>query len=165
MATKREYLVEKGLAKAGRGRFSKEAVAALAAAEAEGIVFDEPVKPEKPVKSETDEEPAPSSPSLPTEAQKVREWARAQGIEVGERGRIPKGVTAAYQGNPPPAKNVAVVKPWRIMRDYSLINGTTDDGLVVQFGDCQRCAKRVRYCECASGPVAPEGLTNLTPVR
>lgn len=42
MATKREWLVSQGLAKPGRGRFSKAAVDALAAAEASGTVFDEP---------------------------------------------------------------------------------------------------------------------------
>lgn len=42
MATKREYLVGLGLAKANtRGRFSKAGVEALAKAEAEGVVFDE----------------------------------------------------------------------------------------------------------------------------
>lgn len=38
---KREWLISKGLAKAGRGKFSNDAKAALAKAEAEGIVFDD----------------------------------------------------------------------------------------------------------------------------
>jgi hypothetical protein len=45
--TKREYLVERNLAKPGRGRFSREALAILANAEAEGVVFSETSKPEK----------------------------------------------------------------------------------------------------------------------
>lgn len=129
MATKREYLIERGLAKPGRGRFSNEAKAVLAAAEAAGVVFDEPVKSE-PVKSETDEEPAPRRPSLPA----AREQARA-----------------------------SLIKPSKIMREYTCMLGTTDDGLTVEFGDCQRCAERVQYCECKSGPHAPAGLTNLRP--
>lgn len=43
MATKREWLAEKGLAKAGaRGKFSKVAHEALVKAVADGVVFDEP---------------------------------------------------------------------------------------------------------------------------
>lgn len=41
MPTKREYLVSKGLAKPGRGRFSREAVAALERARQDGTVFDD----------------------------------------------------------------------------------------------------------------------------
>lgn len=43
MASKREYLIDLNLAKPGRGRFSRAALDALAKAEAEGVVFDEPV--------------------------------------------------------------------------------------------------------------------------
>ncbi len=43
MATKREYLIDLNLAKPGRGRFSRAALDALAKAESEGVVFDEPV--------------------------------------------------------------------------------------------------------------------------
>jgi hypothetical protein len=58
--TKREYLVDKGLAKPGRGRFSREALAALAQAESEGVTFTEGAP--KPVKAEVEageESPAP----------------------------------------------------------------------------------------------------------
>lgn len=48
MATKREFLKARGLAKGERGRFSAKALEALAQAEADGVVFDE-VKPETPV--------------------------------------------------------------------------------------------------------------------
>lgn len=41
MATRREFLVEQGLAKPGRGKFSFEAHAALADARAKGVVFDD----------------------------------------------------------------------------------------------------------------------------
>lgn len=47
MATRREFLVEKGLALPGRGKFRKEAVDALDRARAEGVVFDDE-KPETP---------------------------------------------------------------------------------------------------------------------
>jgi hypothetical protein len=54
MATKRDYLVSKGLAKPGRGRFSAEAVKALEDARAEGVVFDD----EKAVVSEGADAPS-----------------------------------------------------------------------------------------------------------
>jgi len=44
MATRREWLVSQGLAKGTRGKFSKEALDAVASAEAEGLVFDDTVK-------------------------------------------------------------------------------------------------------------------------
>ena len=46
MATRREYLVSKGLAKEGRGKFSTAANVALASARAEGVVFDDDPTPE-----------------------------------------------------------------------------------------------------------------------
>lgn len=47
MTTQRDYLVSKGLAKPGRGRFSGAAKAAIASAIAEGMVFTD-AKPAKP---------------------------------------------------------------------------------------------------------------------
>lgn len=41
MPTKREYLISKGLAQPGRGRFSREAVAALERARQDGVTFDD----------------------------------------------------------------------------------------------------------------------------
>ena len=47
MPTKREYLVSLGLAKAGRGKFSNEAKAALEKALAEGMTFSDQTPPAK----------------------------------------------------------------------------------------------------------------------
>ena len=52
--TKREWLISKGLAKNSRGKFSKEAKAALEEAEKSGVVFTEKEVVEKP---ETEQEP------------------------------------------------------------------------------------------------------------
>ena len=65
--TKREYLVSLGLAKPGRGRMSREAHAALAKAEAEGMTFDDPspvIKPKvnTPKASKPVSAPKPSAP-------------------------------------------------------------------------------------------------------
>ncbi len=47
MQTKRDWLVSKGLAKPGRGKFSNAAKEALAKAEAEGVKFSDAVVPTK----------------------------------------------------------------------------------------------------------------------
>jgi hypothetical protein len=62
MVTQREYLVGKGLAKPGRGRFSREAKAALAAAVAEGMIF-----------TDTQTAPAPNIDQEPVEAPKPKD--------------------------------------------------------------------------------------------
>lgn len=102
MTTPREYLVSLGLAKPGRGRFSREAIAALDKARAEGTVFDE-AAPAKPVtvhvKKETSAPTAPvvsESEAAGVDPKAVREWAKDEGHVVSDRGRIPASVTAAY---------------------------------------------------------------------
>lgn len=52
--TKREYAVSLGLATMGRGRLSREAHAAIAKAEAEGMTFDDAVKVAPTPKAHTD---------------------------------------------------------------------------------------------------------------
>ncbi len=107
MATKREYLVSLGLAKEGRGKFSGVALAALAEAEAKGIVFDVPVvatpkpKEDKKVSLAKPAAPVPTPPVvkqvLPdVNPKEVRAWAKGNGHAVGERGRIHPNVIQAY---------------------------------------------------------------------
>lgn len=99
--TPREYLVSLGLAKPSRGRFSREAVAALEKARAEGMTFDEP-EATKPVTVHTKKEsPAPGpvvseSVSASVDPKAVREWAREEGHIVSDRGRMPLSVVSAY---------------------------------------------------------------------
>jgi hypothetical protein len=97
--TKREYLVEKGLAKPGRGRFSREALAVLANAESEGVTFAEAttVKAEKVEASESD--PVPLAKPAPAQQKRMRKekvaWAT---IRLESSGRtIP--VQLGYQGS------------------------------------------------------------------
>lgn len=97
MQTPREYLVSLGLAKPGKGRFSKEAVAALAAARAKGIQFKEaevkPTTPRRPrvaVKTET------PKPEVKVDPKAVRAWAVEAGHTVGQRGRIHNDLVVAY---------------------------------------------------------------------
>lgn len=63
---KREWLISKGLAKAGRGKFSNAAKDALAKAEANGMVFDDaPAKPAPKVKAVVKDTPKESVSDSP----------------------------------------------------------------------------------------------------
>ena len=110
--TKREYLISLGLAREGRGRFSREGMAALAKAEAEGMTFDD-AQSAKSLNPQS--QVAQSKPSIPVQPQvRVREW--------------------------------------------NLMRGTTDDGILIEWGTCSRCAEAIMYCRCAQ-PQVPHGVT------
>lgn len=117
MATRREYLISLGLAKEGRGKFSAAGVAALEKAVSEGVVFDEPAKPAPKEKVAKTDAPAdapkpgpvrpapvaqvktavlPSTPKVDVDAKAVRSWAKQNGHEVGDRGRIHASVIQAF---------------------------------------------------------------------
>lgn len=110
--TKREYLISLGLAKPGRGRFSREGVSAIKQAESEGMSFDD------------------------TTVQTVT-------------------VEAAAPYVPPP------VRPWGVYREISTMRGTTDEGWIIEWGMCDRCARALRYCPCPGGPAWAYGVTAL----
>lgn len=102
--TPRDYLISIGLAKPGRGRFSREGVKALEQARERGMTFDEPAKP-VPVKvvtrkpdAVTTEAAAPASPgeAANVDPAAVRAWAKDEGHIVADRGRIPATVINAY---------------------------------------------------------------------
>lgn len=97
----------KPLAVAGaRGRFSAAATAALAEAQAAGVVFTpstpvkaakapKPVSLVKPVVKQA--RPAVSVSTLPTvNAKEVRAWAITNGVNVGARGRLHPDVISAF---------------------------------------------------------------------
>lgn len=134
MATKREYLVGLGLAKPGRGRFSREALAKIAEAEANGIVFDEPVvsKPtphptpsEKVVSQEGDSPPSPPSPK------------------------------------PEPPVVVPAREPQKKVRHVGSLYGYTPEGFRVNFATCRKCAQHIDFCKCKPGPLAPTIVATL----
>jgi hypothetical protein len=176
LVTKREWLAERGLAQAGmRGRFSKEANAALEQAIADGVVFAD----DQPRTAQQN-----TGPSLAYDAKKVRRWAAAQGITVGERGRIPAEIVAQYhaatsngevESTEPVASPEAVVAsiPQERVRDEDVAyvhaaRGENDPEYisepVVGFSECDRCKRLVAFCPCEGGPVAPAYLTNGEPV-
>jgi hypothetical protein len=113
--TKREYLISLGLAKPGRGRFSREGNAAIAKAESEGIKFDDP----------------------------------------DPKNATPHEAVVSVVDTPKP------IKAWTVARDYNVMRGTTDEGWVIEWGMCDRCARSIMYCPCSNGPSWPPGVTGL----
>lgn len=164
MATKREYLIGKGLAKPGRGRFSKEANEALAAAVAAGVVFDEPVKASKEVAAEGDDTPS-QHPKPASESATIRAWAAENGIEVGQRGRIPADVVSAFNSNDPTTlakpQTTYVVQPQVRVRQLKAMYGEDEQGHVIGFAICRRCTYHINFCTCRSGPKPPSMVVKV----
>lgn len=180
MATEREYLVTLGLAKAGRGRFSAEAKAALAKAKSDGMVFDMTAaeiakqerqnKPQKVRKTvQAVKEVRPSQDAY--DAKSVRSWGEQVGmIERGKRGKLPTALINAYLAANKVEKKVTVrrsVGKVDKVRDVSVgytyaRRGPKDPAFVseplVAVQSCGSCSKGVSYCKCQSGPVAPKYL-------
>ncbi len=169
---KREYLISKGLAKPGKGRFSAEGKAAIEKAVSEGMIFDEPVAKvkatPKPKAPKVVKEKAPDNALYNVKA--VRAWAEQTGaIEKGQRGRIPTKVINAYLAShgttDAPVKRVVAAKPkvrevtvgWTYAR-----RGKNDKPFIseplVAVSNCGGCAKGIAYCGCSNGPVAPKYL-------
>lgn len=192
--TAREYLASltPPLAKSGpgvRGRFSQAAHEALVAARAAGVVFADDVKVVKvstpkpapaaaaPVSLVKAPAPAAAAPTVPAgttvNAKEARAWAKANGIAVGERGRLHPDVIAGYlaaTGGKAAVKQVSTVTakaptpldmPLRKQKvAYGRIQRKEGDGAhitepILAITDCHKCKKGVQYCACKTGPRLP----------
>lgn len=93
---KRAYLRSKGFTVGSRGRFSADMQAALASAPAGTITETVAV----PSQSTPKPKPAPAKVikvKSKADPKAVRTWAKANGVAVGDRGRIKPEVFAAYE--------------------------------------------------------------------
>lgn len=170
---KREFLISKGLAKPGKGRFSAEGKAAIEKAVSEGFVFDEPVA--KPVASKAKakapkvvKEKAPAKDSYNVKA--VRAWAEQTGaVEKGLRGRIPTAVINAYLASHgttnAPVKRVTKTasKVREVTVGWTYARRSAKDPIfvsepLVAVTSCGSCSKGIAFCGCSNGPVAPKYL-------
>lgn len=170
MLTKKEWLkAEHGIGNgSGRGRISLEGHRLITEAIERGVRFkDTTIVASKPK--------APKAPEKPkvTEAYsaaEVREWAAANGIEVGARGRIDSDIVRQYLDAVPKEERGSSSDPADVYRDglpRRYPEGTTFD---VFFTDhkgkqqtlrvsdrvaCQGCRLSLRVCRCDKpGPVA-----------
>jgi len=180
MVTRREYLVSKGLAKEGRGKFSAEAVKALADAEKSGVVFD--LTPAEKAKLERENKPKrvrktesvvketrPSQDAY--DAKAVRAWGeQTNAIEKGKRGKLPTALINAYLAANKPQKRVvsrkAPVKRQAVRSEtvgWTYAKRRDNDPAyisepLVAVTTCGGCSKGVAYCSCSAGPKAPKYL-------
>lgn len=105
MQTARAYLHGLGLTPkpTGRGRFSREAHAALDTARAKGISFsdDAPKAAPKPKVIKMPKAETVKVDTRGVDPKAVREWAKSAGIEIGARGRIHTDIIARYLSDVP----------------------------------------------------------------
>ena len=160
MPTKREYLVGLGLAQEGRGRFSREANAALESAIKDGMTFSDPT----PVVAKSAAVSLGKSIRKAKSQGNVRAWARANGYEVGERGRFSAEILAAYNAGTPSTKAVEspvefTLPVSRRVRQNKQLFGLTPEGHRVGFSSCRRCAEFMAFCNCREGLMPPSIVT------
>jgi hypothetical protein len=139
MVTQREYLVDKGLAKVGRGRFSNAAKDAIAQAVAAGVVFTDPVKEAAPASTDASDKPAPR----PT---------------TGGGRTTDSGVPVLLVGGSD-----------HKLRNIKSLKGRTEDGVTIGFDTCRRCLGHLTLCSCKKpkppyGVVEILDLPDWTPV-
>ncbi|QIN94194.1 Lsr2-like DNA bridging protein [Streptomyces phage Wakanda] len=169
---KREYLISKGLAKPGKGRFSAAAKAALEQAVRDGVKFTEPeakpVTARKPKAPKVVKEKAPAKELY--DAKAVRAWAEQTGaVDKGKRGRLPAEVIKAYLSShgskAEPVKRVVKIqnKVREVAVGYTYARrGPNDKPFIseplVAVSSCAGCSKGVAFCGCKTGPRAPKYL-------
>ncbi len=131
--TPREYLMSLNppLAKAGRGRFSREAKAALEAAIKSGMVFDEPVKATAPV-------------ARPRPAPKPDLWTTE-----GEPALPPEPEPVVYKP-----------RIDRIVRNVESLWAEDPEFGKTEFFTCRNCSMHVKFCKCPEIGL-PHGCTHL----
>lgn len=168
-----------GEGRPARGRFSKDGNAALDKAREDGFLFlgdagneNNPVEEKKerkaaapkpaPVQGTTAPRPTVVLPEV--NPKDVRAWAKQNGHEVGERGRIHKSVIQAYlagggkpvvaQAKRPTPNDMPKVRPERV--GYAVERNT-----LIALTTCATkggCGKAIQSCTCSTGPVAPHYL-------
>lgn len=177
MVTKREWLVSKGLAKPGRGKFSAEAIKEIEKAESEGMVFDltaaEKYKIQREAAPAKVRPPKKEKVSRPDnslyDVKSVRAWAARKGIQLATRGRISSEVISSYLSENGEKKavsrkpRVAVSKKRNEIVGYTYARRNANDPKfisepLVAVSNCGACHRGVAMCGCSSGPTAPKYL-------
>jgi hypothetical protein len=160
---KREYLRSQGFTVGERGRFSAEMLAVLAAAP-EGTITEAPKAEPKPRPTRVvvaQDVPAPA-PLPEVDPKEVRAWAKQNGHEVGERGRIHTSVVKAYLDAGGKGKSLAPSTPVAVLppvvrkekSGFSRIKG-----ILIRQDKCGSCGNAVNRCPCTTGPAAHKFLS------
>ncbi len=158
----RTYLRKQGFQVKDRGRFNRDMLLALRAGG-----FAVTIPDAKPAKIQASSEPS--------ENDKIRAWARENGITIGSKGRIAAEIKLAFEKNDPKlavktveikvkknragapkaekVENQWTAKPTAtpdIVRDESKAYVVFPDGLFVAISSCARCLHVVKRCHCDS---------------
>lgn len=98
-----------------------------------------------------------------------REWLRAKGFDVGNRGRFSAEMLEALKeydsgsADGAPVASLGPVIPKSVsvvMRDATAYIAVTHDGVSVACGSCAECHESVMYCACSDGPHSPKYLSD-----
>ena len=167
--TPREWLVQQGLAKPGRGKFSNEAKAALKNAMDSGMEFDSVSGTDSGTKTGTGNavkvEPVEKVDPSSYNPADVRKWAKSQGIEVAARGRVNSDLVRQYldsvddapkrstePGTAGSVKDIRDAMPRHRMADLWKAEGLS---IKKTYKDCcNGCGWSIGWCMCQTGPVA-----------
>ncbi len=174
--TPRDFLASLNppLATAGaRGRFSKDAQAALATARADGFLFigdaghpKTEVKTPKAPKVSLDKPtqvvtgvPAQAPTGGSVDPKAVRAWAKGAGVAIGERGRIKPEVIAQYLAQGGKTTSTVKVtlggskpKPEAVKVRENRTGYSVIDGILIRQDSCGACNSRITHCACKAGP-------------
>ena len=162
MVTKREWLIEQGLAKAGRGRFSLPAKEALAEAIADGVVFDDPIavvspKAKKVAKIVTADLSIDQLKAMLAALQEQENATKQAPLSLEKPTKLEDGRPVIEPGG----DGVFVSKPHPKIRNNKSLFGYTREGNKVNWSTCARCAEHIQYCDCKSGPKPPRIVETL----
>lgn len=131
----REWGIQNGLAKPGRGKLSNEVRAAYAAAHGQGV--DSP----RDSKQHNDGPPYSYDVPLPLE------------VDEGEDAE-----TGGIAGLPP-------LPGERLRDENLLYTICEQTGAIVGTDHCGTCRNRVTYCDCVNGPSGPGWLKHSSPAE
>jgi hypothetical protein len=132
----RDWLITQGLAKAGRGKLSKAAHAALQKAVADGKTFED-YKDGKVIR-------ANDNPSSSAKRKRNR-----KSVVVGGAERVDSDVHAGTHGQRKESHESFSLPAQTVNHDQSTVYGIDRNGrsaLLIAFGDCAKCMRAVRYC-------------------
>jgi len=151
----RAWARDNGIAVGDRGRFAPSLLAAYAAQDASLFTVKAPVV--KVAKAPKAVEVKVQPVQAQVNAKDVRAWAKGNGHEVAERGRVHASVIAAYlaaggrPATPSAPRPTAVVLP-KVRAANS--GFTTVGGILIRQDTCGHCAASVSRCACTEGPRA-----------
>lgn len=178
MVTARAWLVERGLAKEGRGRYSRAAVEALEQARNDGVAFDEPQvsKPasalRQPRTTTTEQVAVAKVKRNEYDPAAVRVWAKGNGIPFPARGRISSDLARQYldsvgekavkREDKPAEVNNFGATPDRVRIEDTWVGKNGKETITKTYRDCCiQCHVSIGWCRCSAPMAIAEDTVTL----